>query len=157
MQLERPSITSYRQWLIVTSCYRLRSIWRFPSCHLQVEKIISGHSVYLTKDGRISVAGISSSNVGYLAKAIHDVTKWGAAQKQRTRAACDSGIRTCGIQANRWFLGIMTDTVMNLFSSPCNLSKNCLPYPAFSETTQSLHYGWVFLEIVVEFDSWLES
>jgi len=41
----------------------------------QVEKIISDHSVYLTKDGRISVAGISSSNVGYLAKAIHDVTK----------------------------------------------------------------------------------
>ena len=42
---------------------------------LQVEKIISDHSVYLTKDGRISVAGISSSNVGYLAKAMHDVTK----------------------------------------------------------------------------------
>jgi len=41
----------------------------------QVEKIISDHSVYLTKDGRISVAGISSSNVGYLAKAMHDVTK----------------------------------------------------------------------------------
>jgi len=41
----------------------------------QVEKIIKDHSVYLTKDGRISVAGISSSNVGYLAKAMHDVTK----------------------------------------------------------------------------------
>lgn len=33
------------------------------------------HSIYLTKDGRISVAGISSNNVGYLAKALHEVTK----------------------------------------------------------------------------------
>lgn len=41
----------------------------------QVAKIISDHSVYLTKDGRISMAGISSSNVDYLAKAMHDVTK----------------------------------------------------------------------------------
>ncbi|TKR92351.1 hypothetical protein L596_007023 [Steinernema carpocapsae] len=41
----------------------------------QVEKLIKEHSVYLTKDGRISVAGISSNNVGYLAKALHDVTK----------------------------------------------------------------------------------
>lgn len=42
---------------------------------VQVEKLIKEHSVYLTKDGRISVAGISSNNVGYLAKALHDVTK----------------------------------------------------------------------------------
>ncbi len=41
----------------------------------QVERIIKEHSVYLTKDGRISVAGITSSNVGHLAKAMHDVTK----------------------------------------------------------------------------------
>ncbi|KIH47401.1 aminotransferase, class I/II [Ancylostoma duodenale] len=41
----------------------------------QVEKLIKEHSVYLTKDGRISVAGISSNNVGYLAKALHAVTK----------------------------------------------------------------------------------
>ncbi|CAI4230266.1 unnamed protein product [Auanema sp. JU1783] len=41
----------------------------------QVEKLTKNHSVYLTKDGRISVAGISSNNVGYLAKALHDVTK----------------------------------------------------------------------------------
>jgi len=30
----------------------------------------------LTKDGRISVAGLSSGNVGYLAHAMHQVTKW---------------------------------------------------------------------------------
>merc|ERR1712209_250859 len=41
----------------------------------QVEKITKNHSVYLTKDGRISIAGISSTNVDYLAHAIHDVTK----------------------------------------------------------------------------------
>ena len=41
----------------------------------QVEQITKNHSVYLTKDGRISIAGITSTNVDYLAHAIHDVTK----------------------------------------------------------------------------------
>lgn len=41
----------------------------------QVERLTKDFSIYLTKDGRISVAGVSSSNVDYLAKAIHDVTK----------------------------------------------------------------------------------
>jgi aspartate aminotransferase len=41
----------------------------------QVEKLKTEHHVYLTKDGRISVAGITSKNVAYLAKAIHEVTK----------------------------------------------------------------------------------
>jgi len=41
----------------------------------QVESITKDFSVYLTKDGRISVAGISSSNVDYLAHAMHMVTK----------------------------------------------------------------------------------
>merc|ERR1712098_156013 len=41
----------------------------------QVAKITKDYSVYLTKDGRISVAGISSKNVGYLAEAMHAVTK----------------------------------------------------------------------------------
>jgi len=43
--------------------------------HLQVAKIIKEHSVYLTKDGRVSVAGVSSANVDYLAAAMHAVTK----------------------------------------------------------------------------------
>ena len=42
----------------------------------QVERLIKEFSVYLTKDGRISVAGLSSKNVGYLAKAMYEVTKW---------------------------------------------------------------------------------
>ncbi|KAI4501008.1 hypothetical protein M0802_003811 [Mischocyttarus mexicanus] len=41
----------------------------------EVEKLTSKHSIYLTKDGRISMAGVSSKNVDYLANAIHEVTK----------------------------------------------------------------------------------
>ena len=41
----------------------------------QVDKLMKEHHVYLTKDGRISIAGISSKNVGYLAESIHKVTK----------------------------------------------------------------------------------
>lgn len=41
----------------------------------QVERITKEYHVYLTKDGRISIAGINSSNVKYLAQAIHKVTK----------------------------------------------------------------------------------
>jgi len=41
----------------------------------QVEHMTKNFSVYLTKDGRISVAGISSANVDYLAHAIHQSTK----------------------------------------------------------------------------------
>lgn len=41
----------------------------------QVERLTKEFHVYLTKDGRISIAGINSSNVKYLAQAIHEVTK----------------------------------------------------------------------------------
>ncbi|KAI9298276.1 putative aspartate aminotransferase [Neoconidiobolus thromboides FSU 785] len=41
----------------------------------QVEKLKNEHHIYLTKDGRISMAGISSNNVEYLAESIHHVTK----------------------------------------------------------------------------------
>lgn len=41
----------------------------------QVERLTKEHSIYLTKDGRISVAGVSSGNVDYLAHAMHQVTK----------------------------------------------------------------------------------
>lgn len=41
----------------------------------QVERLTKDFSIYLTKDGRISVAGVSSSNVDYLAKAMHEVSK----------------------------------------------------------------------------------
>jgi aspartate aminotransferase len=41
----------------------------------QVERLTKEFSIYLTKDGRISVAGVTTGNVGYLASAIHQVTK----------------------------------------------------------------------------------
>jgi len=41
----------------------------------QVEKMTKDYHVYLTKNGRISIAGITSQNVKWLATAIHDVTK----------------------------------------------------------------------------------
>ncbi|KAJ3346744.1 aspartate transaminase aat1 [Entophlyctis luteolus] len=41
----------------------------------QVDRLRSEFSVYLTRDGRISIAGITSGNVQYLAEAIHTVTK----------------------------------------------------------------------------------
>ncbi|KAI8613225.1 pyridoxal phosphate-dependent transferase [Chytriomyces sp. MP71] len=41
----------------------------------QVARLKSEFSVYLTNDGRISIAGITSGNVKYLAEAIHNVSK----------------------------------------------------------------------------------
>lgn len=41
----------------------------------QCERLTKEFSVYLTKDGRISMAGVTTKNVDYLAEAIHAVTK----------------------------------------------------------------------------------
>eukprot|EP00793_Prasinoderma_coloniale_P002323 PRCOL_00002831-RA len=41
----------------------------------QCDKITKDWSVYLTRNGRISMAGVTSKNVGRLAEAIHAVTK----------------------------------------------------------------------------------
>lgn len=40
----------------------------------EVERLKSEHHVYMTGDGRISMAGVCSTNVKYLANAIHTVT-----------------------------------------------------------------------------------
>ena len=40
--------------------------------HLQVENMTNKHHIYMTKDGRISLAGLPSSKAEYLAKAIDD-------------------------------------------------------------------------------------
>ena len=39
----------------------------------QVDLLKSKHSIYCTADGRISMAGVTSGNVEYVAKAICDV------------------------------------------------------------------------------------
>ncbi|XP_075213115.1 glutamate oxaloacetate transaminase 2 [Lycorma delicatula] len=40
----------------------------------QVEKLTKDFSIYLTKDGRISMAGVTTKNVKYLAESVHEVT-----------------------------------------------------------------------------------
>jgi len=44
---------------------------------LQVEVLTSKWHVYLTKDGRISMAGLSKSSCDYLAQAIADAVRSG--------------------------------------------------------------------------------
>ncbi|KAF7640347.1 Aspartate aminotransferase [Meloidogyne graminicola] len=41
----------------------------------QVDRLTNEFSIYLTKDGRISMAGITSNNINYVANAINEVTK----------------------------------------------------------------------------------
>jgi aspartate aminotransferase len=41
----------------------------------QVDKLRTDHHIYMTRNGRISMAGVTSSTVARLAKAIHEVTK----------------------------------------------------------------------------------
>mmetsp|Transcript_7500 Transcript_7500/g.951 ORF Transcript_7500/g.951 Transcript_7500/m.951 type:complete len:85 (+) Transcript_7500:991-1245(+) len=41
----------------------------------QCERITKDFHVYLTMDGRISVAGLNTNNVNYVANAIHEVTR----------------------------------------------------------------------------------
>jgi aspartate aminotransferase len=41
----------------------------------QVDKLREEHHIYMTRNGRISMAGVTSGTVGRLASAIHDVTK----------------------------------------------------------------------------------
>jgi aspartate aminotransferase len=48
----------------------------------QVEKLTTNWHIYMTKNGRISMAGLFSNRVKYLAQAIHDVTKDDAANKE---------------------------------------------------------------------------
>ena len=40
--------------------------------------LVENYHIYLPKDGRISICGLNTKNVEYVAKAIHDaVTKYG--------------------------------------------------------------------------------
>merc|ERR1719510_749955 len=43
----------------------------------QVDALAKDWHIYMTRNGRISMAGVTSGNVGYLAKAMHAVTKDG--------------------------------------------------------------------------------
>ena len=39
------------------------------------DALTADYSIYLTRDGRISVAGVNNKNVKYIANAVHEVTK----------------------------------------------------------------------------------
>lgn len=41
----------------------------------QSEAMVSKHSVYMTKNGRISICGLTTKNVDYVAGAIKDVVE----------------------------------------------------------------------------------
>lgn len=41
----------------------------------QVARLIAEYNVYMTSDGRISIAGLNTKNLEYVAQAIHNVTK----------------------------------------------------------------------------------
>ncbi|KAF3905843.1 hypothetical protein AA313_de0207219 [Arthrobotrys entomopaga] len=69
-ELER--LGSQKNWSHITS-----QIGMFTYTGLtpeQVDRLAKEFSVYGTRDGRMSVAGMTSGNVGYLAEAIHKVT-----------------------------------------------------------------------------------
>jgi aspartate aminotransferase, mitochondrial len=38
------------------------------------DELTSKYSIFLTRDGRISLAGLNDGNIEYVAKAVHDVT-----------------------------------------------------------------------------------
>ena len=41
----------------------------------QVERLKAEFGIYMTKDGRLSVVALTPKNVGYVARAMHTVTK----------------------------------------------------------------------------------
>jgi aspartate aminotransferase len=41
----------------------------------QVDRLTNEHHIYLTRNGRISMAGVTSKDIPALAKAIHEVSK----------------------------------------------------------------------------------
>lgn len=66
-------VGSKKNWEHVT-----KQIGMFAYSGLSSDQVIEmreKHHVYCTVDGRISMAGVTSENVDYIANAIHDVSK----------------------------------------------------------------------------------
>jgi aspartate aminotransferase len=64
---------SNRSWEHIT-----KQIGMFAYSGMSKDEVMSmreKHHIYCTADGRISMAGVTSGNVDYIANAIHDVTK----------------------------------------------------------------------------------
>jgi len=58
-------------WSHITSQIGMFSFTGIPKD--KVQRLIKDHHIYMTADGRISIAGINPKNVGYLAESIHAV------------------------------------------------------------------------------------
>jgi len=43
----------------------------------QVDKLREDKHIYMTSDGRISIAGLNTGNLDYVSEAFHEVTKHG--------------------------------------------------------------------------------
>lgn len=41
----------------------------------QVEKLKTDYHIYMTSDGRISIAGLNTHNIDYISEAFHNVSK----------------------------------------------------------------------------------
>lgn len=55
----------------------------------EVEQLAREFHIFMTHDGRISMGGVTTGNVNYLANAIHDVTRSG---KEETKILCNVGV-----------------------------------------------------------------
>jgi len=64
---------STRDWSHITSQIGMFAFTGLTS--QQVNRMMSEFHIYLTQDGRISLAGLNTKNVGYVAEAIHKITK----------------------------------------------------------------------------------
>jgi len=66
------NLGSKKDWNFIT-----KQIGMFAYSGLTEEQVkgLRGKHVYMNLDGRMSITGINSKNVEYLAKAMHEVTK----------------------------------------------------------------------------------
>lgn len=66
-------IGSSRDW---SHLIKQRGMFFFSGLNVQqCESLINDYSIYLVKNGRMSVPGINENNVDYLARCLHNVTK----------------------------------------------------------------------------------
>ena len=73
LQDKLAEVGSTKNWEHIT-----KQIGMFAYSGLSSEQVLEmreKHHVYCTADGRISMAGVTSGNVDYIANAIHDVSK----------------------------------------------------------------------------------
>lgn len=64
---------STRDWSHLTSQIGMFAFTGLSTA--QCKELIDTHHIYLTQDGRFSMAGINGDNVEYVANAVHEVTK----------------------------------------------------------------------------------